>query len=98
LYFVDLLRIRGEVVLQHRAVTAKEQSFREALAVARQQEALLWELPPALGFARLRLSQSRGGEARQIVAPVYDRFTEGFETPDPRAAKRSWTNYRGTRC
>jgi predicted ATPase len=48
---------------------------------------VLWELRAALGFARLRLSQSRGGEARQILAPVYDRFAESFETPDPRAAK-----------
>ena len=87
LFFAELLRIKGEILLRRDSVTAAEESFRGALAIARQQEALLWELRATLGLARLLVKQGRGGEARQLVAQVYDRFTEGFETPDLRAAK-----------
>ena len=87
LFFAELLRIKGEILLRREAVTAAEESFLEAIDIARQQEALLWELRAALSLARLRVNQGRGGEARQLVAQVYDRFTEGFEAPDLRAAK-----------
>jgi predicted ATPase len=87
LFFAELLRIKGEILLRREAVTAAEDSFRQALDVAQEQEALLWELRAALSLARLRAKQGRGGEARKILAPVYDRFIEGFATPDLRAAK-----------
>ena len=87
LFFAELLRIKGEILLRRESVPESEQQFLGALVIARQQEALFWELRAALGLARLRVKQGRGGEARQLVAQVYDRFTEGFETPDLRAAK-----------
>ena len=87
LFFAELLRIRGEVLLRREAVTAAGDSFLEAINIARQQEALLWELRASLSLARVRANQGRGGEARRLVAQVYDRFTEGLETPDLRAAK-----------
>jgi predicted ATPase/DNA-binding winged helix-turn-helix (wHTH) protein len=87
LFFAELLRIKGEILLRREAVTAAEASFLEAIDIARRQEALLWELRASLSLARLRVNQGRGDEARQLVAQVYDRFTEGFETPDLRAAK-----------
>jgi predicted ATPase/DNA-binding winged helix-turn-helix (wHTH) protein len=87
LSLAELLRTKGEILLRRDSVTAAEESFRGALVIARQQEALIWELRAILGLARLRVKQGRGGEARQLVAQVYDRFTEGFETPDLRAAK-----------
>ena len=87
LFFAELLRIKGEILHQHEAVNAAEDSFREALSIARAQEALLWELRAALSLARVRANQGRGGETRRLVAQVYDRFTEGFGTPDLRAAK-----------
>jgi predicted ATPase len=59
----------------------------QAIKVAREQEALFWELRTSLDLAHLRVKQGRGGEARHLVAQVHDRFTEGFETPDLRAAK-----------
>jgi predicted ATPase len=61
-------------------------AFSEALEVAREQDALSWELRSALSFARLRFRQDRQDDARQLLAPVYSRFTEGFETPDLRSA------------
>ncbi len=87
LFYAELLRIKGEILLRRGSVTAAEDSFRAALNIARQQEALLWELRAALSLSRARVDQGRGSEVRQLVAQVYDRFTEGFETPDLRAAK-----------
>lgn len=87
LFFAELLRIKGEIRLRRQAVTAAEEAFQEALGVARRQEALLWELRAALSLARVRAKHGRGDEARQVLAQVYNRFTEGFQTPDLRAAK-----------
>jgi predicted ATPase len=87
LYLAELLRIKGEILLRHEAVTAAEDLFHEAIKLAQEQEALLWELRAALSVARLRVKQGRGGEAKQRLAQIYDRFTEGFETPDLRAAQ-----------
>ena len=87
LYFAELLRIKGEILLRHGRVTAGEDSLRQAIEAAREQEALFWELRASLGLARPRMTQGRADEARRLVAQVYERFTEGFETPDLRAAK-----------
>jgi len=51
-------------------------------AVAEAQGAKLWELRAAVSLARLRRDQGRRGVARDLVAPVYSWFTEGFDTPD----------------
>ena len=82
-YVPELLRIKGEILLQRnpdRALSAAEACFDQAAALAREQGALSWELRIALSRARLRLAQARSDEAKQALAAVYDRFTEGFET------------------
>lgn len=86
----ELLRIKGECLLRggHPTQAAAEDCFTEALDVARRQGALFWELRAAMGFARLRLRQSEPDGAREILAPVYDQFTEGFETTDLKSAKQ----------
>ena len=66
---------------------AAEDCFNQAGEMAREQDALFWELRIALSLARLRMTQGRDGEAKQILAPVYGRFTDGYETSDLRAAK-----------
>jgi len=89
-YQPELLRMKGEVLLrQPRGSLAgkAESCFRTAIEMARGQDALLWELRVALSFARLRMAQGRDDEAKQVLAPVYERFTEGFGTPDMRAAR-----------
>jgi predicted ATPase/DNA-binding winged helix-turn-helix (wHTH) protein len=89
-YVPELLRIKGEILLQQASATgatAAEACFLEALQAARDQEALAWELRIVLSIARLRLAQGRRDEARQVLAPVHARFTEGFDTTDMRAAK-----------
>ena len=60
---------------------AAESAFREALAIASQQGALAWELRAATSLGRLLARCGRQAEARQMLAGVYDRFSEGFETP-----------------
>jgi predicted ATPase len=64
-----------------------EELYRKALSIAREQGAKLWELRAAANLARLRLDQGRPAEARDLLAPVYGWFTEGFDTPDLREAK-----------
>jgi len=66
---------------------AAQELYREALRIAREQEAKLWELRAAASLARLRRDQGRCAEARDLLAPVYDWFTEGFDTPDLRDAR-----------
>ena len=65
-----------------------EDSFRTALAIAREQGTRGYELRAATSLARLWGEQSRRGEARDLLAPVYDWFTEGFDTADLKDAKR----------
>src|ERR1700738_224532 len=85
----ELLRVKGELVLREGAPDATavaEDHFRQALDWARRQGALSWELRAATSLARLWRDQNRPKAAREILAPVYDRFTEGFETADLKAA------------
>jgi len=85
----ELLRIKGELVLSEGgpdAAETAEDHFRQALDWARRQGALSWELRAATSLARLWRDQNRTTAAREILAPVYDRFTEGFETTDLKAA------------
>ena len=89
-YIAELLRIRGELILLEGAADAAavaEQHFRRALDVAQRQDALFWELRTATSLARLWLDRHRAAEARALLGPVYDRFTEGFGTVDLRLAK-----------
>jgi predicted ATPase len=89
-YVAELMRVKAELLLQdsgdQAAVTA-DQYFGRAIEVARRQGALMWELRNAVSLAGLRVRQGRDDEARQILAPVYDRFTEGFEMTDLRSAR-----------
>jgi predicted ATPase/DNA-binding winged helix-turn-helix (wHTH) protein len=89
-YAPELLRIKGEVLLQQtadRSTLAAEDCFNQAAQMAREQGALFWELRVALSVARLTVSQGRHHEARAPLASVYDRFTEGFATADLQAAR-----------
>jgi predicted ATPase len=88
--FAELLRIKGELLLLQaglNAVVTAEDHFRQAIDWAGRQSALSWELRAATSLARLWREQARNEEARELLAPIYARFTEGFETADLRAAK-----------
>jgi predicted ATPase len=86
----ELLRIKGELVLLQGApgaATAAEVHFRQALEWARRQGALSWELRAATSLAGMWRSQGRRKAARELLTPVFDRFTEGFDTADLKATK-----------
>jgi predicted ATPase len=87
----ELLRLKGEVFkLQSPSAVVKkaEDLFRQALEMARRQDALSWELRAATSLARLLRDQGRSAAAIACLQPVYDRFTEGFGTADLVAAKQ----------
>jgi class 3 adenylate cyclase/predicted ATPase len=88
-YEAELHRVKGELLLARSpSDPARAQAaFREALAVARRQSAKSWELRAATSLARLWQRQGRKDEARALLAPVYDWFTEGFDTRDLKDAK-----------
>ncbi|MBV8739590.1 MAG: AAA family ATPase [Alphaproteobacteria bacterium] len=82
----ELVRRRSEL-LQDRAPSDAEALFREALEIARRQEAKLWELRAAASLAGLWAEAGRKDAARDLLASVYSWFTEGFDTPDLKKAK-----------
>jgi predicted ATPase len=85
----DLHRIADEITLMspERDAAKAETYFERALAVARAQQAKSWELRAAMSMARLWRGQGRRDEARELLAPVYGWFTEGFYTLDLKQAK-----------
>ena len=91
----EILRTKGEVLLQqglHNQALA-EDHFRDAADLARTQGAPFWELRAGLSLARLLRRQGHHTEAKSILRPVYDSFTEGFATADLKAAKVLWTTH-----
>jgi predicted ATPase len=82
-------RLAGEIVLKSlTSDTAKAETyFERALAIARKQQAKSLELRAAMSIARLRRNQGKQNEARDLLAPIYGWFTEGFDTLDLKAAK-----------
>jgi predicted ATPase len=86
----EVHRIGGEIVLKSPQPDAAkaEAHFERALAIARQQQAKSWELRAAMSMARLWRDQGKRDEARELLAPVYDWFTEGFDTRDLKDAKK----------
>ncbi len=83
----ELYRHKGQLLLRQGHSEAAEELYRKALSIAGEQEAKLWELRAAASLARLRRDQGRHTEARDLLAPVYGWFTEGFDTPDLKEAK-----------
>ena len=86
-FAAELDRQRGRLLLRQGRPEAAEELYRKALSVAREQEAKLWELRAAASLARLWRDQGRCAAARDLLAPVYGWSTEGFATPDLKAAK-----------
>ena len=85
----EVNRIAGEIALMSPKPDAAkaEAYFEHALAVARQQQAKSWELRAAMSLAHLWRDQGKLQQARELLAPVYEWFTEGFDTRDLKEAK-----------
>jgi class 3 adenylate cyclase/predicted ATPase len=85
----EVCRVAGDIALKSpEPDVAKAQAyFKHALAVARQQQAKSWELRAAMSMARLWRSQGKRQQAHDLLAPVYNWFTEGFDTFDLKEAR-----------
>jgi class 3 adenylate cyclase/predicted ATPase len=83
----ELHRHKGELVLRDGNPEAAEELFRKALKIAKQQGAKLWELRAAVSLAQLYRDRGHRTEGRDLLAPVYEWFTEGFDTHDLKEAK-----------
>jgi predicted ATPase len=86
-YEAEVYRLRGDLLSAAGDQTAAEESYHRALAVARRQRAKTLELRAATSLARLWRDQGKRIEARDLLAPIYGWFTEGFDTPVLRDAK-----------
>ena len=86
-FVAELNRQKGRLLLRQGHSDSAEELYRKALSIAEEQGAKLWELRAAASLARLRRDQGRRAEARDLLAPVYGWFTEGFDTPDLKEAK-----------
>jgi predicted ATPase len=88
-YEAELHRLKGELLLARSPDHEPEATwcFDHALDTARRQQAKSWELRAATSLARLWQSQHKRQEAYDLLAPIYNWFTEGFETPDLIEAK-----------
>jgi predicted ATPase len=71
----------------HRDAAKAEAYFESGLKIARQQQAKSWELRAAMSMARLWRDQGKRHEARELLAPIYGWFTEGFDTRNLKEAK-----------
>ena len=89
LYSAEVHRIRGELLLRlgDSNEAQAERCYQQALTVAREQQAKSWELRAATSMSRLWQRQGHDSEARALLSPVYDWFTEGFDTLDLQDAR-----------
>jgi class 3 adenylate cyclase/tetratricopeptide (TPR) repeat protein len=86
-HFAEVLRLRGWLLMQQDHCDEAQASLRAALSVARAQRAKSWELRSATTLAQLLAGRGERAAARELLAPIYAWFTEGFDTKDLREAK-----------
>src|SRR5262249_48013510 len=87
MFEAELHRIIGDAFLSMQRQGEAEVEFTRALEIACKQQAKSWELRAAMSLARLWRDQGKTSEARELLAPVYGWFTEGFDTRDLKEAK-----------
>ena len=83
----ELHRVRGELLRAGHDPAGAERCFSQAIDIAQQQSAKFWELRAATSLARLWCEQGRPDAARDLLAPIYGWFAEGFDTPVLKEAK-----------
>ena len=86
-YEAELYRLRGEMLIKNGDRRGAEPWFSDALARAKKYDAKLFELRATISLARLWRDQGKPQQARELLAPVYGWFSEGFETCDLKEAK-----------
>ena len=85
----ELYRIRGDLLVRSKKGDP-EADYLKALELARQQGTRLFELRAAMSLAQLWADQRKCAEARDLLVPIYEWFTEGFNTPDLKSARNRW--------
>jgi predicted ATPase len=97
LYQAELHRLQGELLLWQggRDAFQAEGCFHQAIAISQSQQAKSWELRAATSLAKLWQSQGKRRQAYDLLAPVYNWFTEGFDTADLQDAKTLLTALGG---
>jgi predicted ATPase len=83
----ELYRVRGELLRAGHDPAGAERCFSQGIDIARQQSAKFWELRAAISLARLWREQGKRNAARDVLAPTYGWFAEGFDTPVLKDAK-----------
>ena len=85
----EAYRLQGELLLRQATpdATQAKACFQQALAIARRQQAKSWELRAAVSLSRLWQQQDKRDEAHALLTPIYEWFTEGFDTADLQEAK-----------
>jgi non-specific serine/threonine protein kinase len=89
-FLPEIWRTKGELLARHGAdgsAAVITDLFHKSMSLAREQQALYWELSAALSFAEFMRDQGRDREAHAVLAPVYGRFTEGFSASKMKAAR-----------
>jgi tetratricopeptide (TPR) repeat protein len=82
-----LYRVPGDLLNTAGDQSAAEQHYRQAIAIAERQRAKLFQLRASVSLARLWHDQGKRSEARDLLGPIYNWFTEGFDVPDLKDAK-----------
>jgi tetratricopeptide (TPR) repeat protein len=83
----ELHRHKGDLLQRQGHAETAEELYRKALSIAQEQDAKLWELRATTSLARLLRDHGCRGEPRDLLAPVYSWFSEGFDTADLKKAE-----------
>jgi predicted ATPase len=95
----ELYRLQGELLLGAGAEShAVAENYQKSLAIARQQSSRLLELRTSVSLARLWQAQDKHAEAYQLLAPIYNWFNEGLDTPDLLAAQQLLAELQPAHC
>jgi class 3 adenylate cyclase/tetratricopeptide (TPR) repeat protein len=87
-HLAEVLRLKGWMLMRQGRGEEAETALRASIDWARQQQARSWELRSATTLAQLLIERGQRDAAREVLAPVYDWFTEGFDTHDLEAARQ----------
>jgi len=85
--YAEMLRLKGWILSLEGDLAGAEKAYLASLEFAREQQAKSWELRTSTSLARLWQQQGKCKEAHELLAPVYNWFTEGFDTKDLKEAK-----------
>jgi predicted ATPase len=86
-HLAEVLRLKGWMLIQQEKHTEAEQALRASIDWARQQQAKSWELRSSTTLAELLMARGERDAARALLEPIYNWFTEGFDTHDLKAAR-----------